>query len=63
MPGGMLSSSNGGTQGSGILWRRCRTRVMPITRPARILRAFDAGNVTRELWNSQQMATRDALGN
>src|SRR5207342_740580 len=28
-----------------------------------ILRAYDASNVTRELWNSQQNATRDALGN
>src|SRR6185295_19822876 len=28
-----------------------------------ILRAYDAGNVTRELWNSQQNASRDALGN
>ena len=28
-----------------------------------ILRAYDASNVTREPWNSQQNATRDTLGN
>src|SRR5258705_5241430 len=64
MPGGMLSlSSNGGTQGTGILWAALSNAgdANHTPRPG-ILRAYDAGNVTRELWNSQQMATRDALG-
>src|SRR6185295_7993441 len=65
MPGGMLSlSSNGGTQGTGILWAALSNAGDANHTPQPgILRAYDAGNVTRELWNSQQMATRDALGN
>jgi hypothetical protein len=65
MPGAMLSiSSNGGTQGTGIVWAAMSNAGDANHAPQPgILRAFDAGNVTRELWNSQQMATRDALGN
>jgi hypothetical protein len=65
MPGGMLSlSSNGGTQGTGIVWAAMSNAGDANHAPQPgILRAFDAGNVTRELWNSQQKPTRDALGN
>jgi hypothetical protein len=65
MPGGMLSlSANGKLGGTGILWATLSLSGDPnhSSRPG-ILRAYDAGNVTRELWNSQQNATRDALGN
>lgn len=65
MPGGMLSlSANGSLAGTGILWATLSNAGDPnhTSRPG-ILRAYDAGNVTRELWNSQQNATRDALGN
>jgi len=65
MPGGMLSlSANGKLAGTGILWATLSSSGDPNhgTRPG-VLRAYDAGNVTRELWNSQQNATRDALGN
>jgi hypothetical protein len=65
MPGGMLSlSANGSASGTGILWAALSNAgdANHTPRPG-ILRAYDAGNVTRELWNSQQNATRDALGN
>ena len=64
MPGGMLSlSANGGTAGTGILWATVSISGDANHTPrAGILRAFDASNLTRELWNSQQNATRDALG-
>ena len=65
MPGGMLSlSANGGTAGTGILWATLsRAGDANHTPQPGILRAYDASNVTRELWNSQQNAARDALGN
>ncbi len=65
MPGWMLSlSANGGTAGTGILWATLsRAGDANHTPQPGILRAYDAGNVTRELWNSQQNATRDTLGN
>jgi len=65
MPGGMLSlSANGGAAGTGIVWAALSNAGDANHAPQPgILRAFDAGNVTRELWNSQQNATRDALGN
>ena len=65
MPGGMLSlSANGSAAGTGILWAALsRGGDANHTPQPGILRAYDASNVTRELWNSQQNATRDALAN
>ena len=65
MPGAMLSlSSNGGTQGTGVVWAAMSNAGDANHAPQPgILRAYDAGNVTRQLWNSQQNPTRDALGN
>jgi PA14 domain-containing protein/K319-like protein len=65
MPGGMVSvSANGGTGGTGILWATLSRAGDANHNPQPgILRAYDAGNVTRELWNSQQNAARDTLGN
>src|SRR5579871_1080752 len=64
MPGAMLSaSSNGLQQGSGILWAShplsgdANHNVVP-----GILQAFDATNVTNELWNSNMNAQRDSIG-
>src|SRR6476620_3423956 len=64
LPGGMLSiSSNGSTAGTAVLWAN-----IPISEDANqatvdgILRAFDPDDLSRELWNSQQIATRDGLG-
>src|SRR6185436_7375818 len=65
MPGGMLSlSASGSAPGTGILWATLsRGGDANHTPQPGILRAYDASNVTRELWNSQQNATRDILGN
>src|SRR3954471_5872159 len=64
MPGGMLSlSCDGETPGSGILWV-----AMPFATTANqavvpgILRAFDASDLTNEIWNSRQDLPRDNLG-
>ncbi|CAN5841613.1 hypothetical protein BH11GEM2_BH11GEM2_35270 [soil metagenome] len=62
--GAMLSvSSNGSIDGSGILWASyafsgdAEHGVMP-----GILRAFDARDITRELWNNRQNLPRDGGG-
>ncbi|MFM9911148.1 MAG: PA14 domain-containing protein [Chitinophagaceae bacterium] len=64
MPGSMLSiSANGNTPGSAILWS-----TIPTTEDANhatvdgMLRAFDAADISRELWNSEQLTSRDRLG-
>jgi hypothetical protein len=65
-PGGIISlSSNGGQIGTGILWANIpldwATPGVP-NRPG-ILRAFDASDITHELWNSQMNAERDSIRN
>src|SRR5437899_3213875 len=64
-PGGILSiSANGTNAGSGIVWAahqlggNANQQVLP-----GILRAYNAQNVTTEIWNSQQLTNRDAVGN
>jgi outer membrane protein assembly factor BamB len=64
MPGGVLSlSANGSTPGTGILWV-----TMPIIGNANvqtvpgILRAFDASNLSHELWDSEMDESQDGLG-
>src|SRR5258706_10226370 len=54
MPGGFLSlSANGNTSGSGIVWaliaRDADATSMTVNG---VLRAFDAEDVTRQVWNS-----------
>ena len=65
MPGGFLSvSANGSTAGSGIVWVN-----MPSAADAEfqvvpgILRAFNASDLSQELWNSNQNAAKDSVGN
>ena len=53
--GGISLSANGNTPGSGILWGTEAGNGGTI-------HAYDATNVAHELWNSQQLASRDALG-
>jgi hypothetical protein len=60
----MLSvSSHGSVNGTGILWASyaftgdAESNVTP-----GILRAFDASDVTRELWNNRQNVSRDGSG-
>lgn len=64
-PGGMLAiSANGTNAGTGIVWA-----ALPLSGNANpgtvtgILRAYDAENVVTELWNSEQVSPRDAVGN
>jgi hypothetical protein len=63
-PGGMLAlSANGSTAGSGIVWALCPYSGDASTGAASgILRAFDASDVSKELWNSRQDASRDDVG-
>ena len=62
--GALSVSSNGSSAGTGIVWA-----LSPLSGAANrgavpgILRAFDASNLTHELWDSQQNAARDAMGN
>lgn len=60
----MSISANGNKAGTGILWATgsvegdANRRTVPGA-----LRAFDATDVSKELWNSQQNAGQDELGN
>ena len=63
--GAILSvSSNGSKDGTGILWASyaftgdAEHAVSP-----GILRAFDANDITKELWNNRQNVARDGAGN
>jgi len=64
-PGGILTlSANGETPGSGVLWATVATSGNAMDPPVPgALYAFDAGNVARELWNSNMNATLDSFGN
>jgi hypothetical protein len=65
MPGGMLSvSANGTNAGTGILWasHQYSGDANQQVRPG-ILHAYDAQNVSRELWNTEQFSARDTVGN
>ncbi|MFL6274729.1 MAG: BACON domain-containing protein [Blastocatellia bacterium] len=57
-------SANGIQAGSGIVWALCAYSgdANGQTVPG-ILRAFDATDLSRELWNSKQNAARDDIGN
>ena len=64
MPGGILSiSSNGSKTGTGILWvsRVSNGNANNMTVPG-MLQAFDAADVTHELWNSNWNSKRDSIG-
>lgn len=62
--GAVLSvSSNGALDGTGILWASYASSgdAEHAVRPG-ILRAFDANDISKELWNSQQNSGRDGAG-
>ncbi|GAC1509950.1 MAG: hypothetical protein NVS2B16_09360 [Chloroflexota bacterium] len=64
VPGGILAlSANGNTAGTGIVWASHPDigDTVQFARPG-ILRAFDAMDVTKELWNSTQNGCRDDVG-
>lgn len=58
---GMTVSSNAFVPGSGIFWATSVSQ--PVQPAAGTLHAFDATNVSQELWNSDMQGTRDTLGN
>src|SRR5262249_43851874 len=56
-------SADGTTRGTAILWAAySRTGPADGYQYPGILRAFDASDLTRELWNSEQVSCRDASG-
>ena len=59
----MCISANGLTAGTGIVWASYTPGGLAdgSAQPG-ILRAFDASNVSKELWNSNQNSTRDYSG-
>ncbi len=64
MPGGFLSvSSNGNKPGTGIVWAShpYDANANWVTVPG-ILQAFDASDITKEIWSSKRNAARDDLG-
>ncbi len=64
MPGAALSiSANGSAPGTGVLWASLPLNADAETQDvAGILRAFDANNLSNELWDSQLNPGRDSLG-
>jgi len=64
-PGGILSlSANGTNPTTGIVWASVNTSADANQRTvAGTLHAYDARFVAKELWNSDKVASRDALGN
>jgi hypothetical protein len=66
IPGGILSvSSNGSEAGTGIVWANVPLDWSQPGVPNRpsILRAFDASDITHELWNSEMNKNRDSISN
>lgn len=64
-PGGILAlTANGTNAGSGIVWasHNLAGDANQAVRPG-ILRAYNAQNITNELWNSEQISARDSVGN
>lgn len=60
MGGNMTVSSNGGSDG--IVWALTASSNANSTQVPATLRAFDASNVALQLWSSQEVAGRDAVG-
>jgi hypothetical protein len=62
-PGGVMSlSADGSRPGSGILWATTTAQSSLYSVELGTLRAFDAEDVSRELWNSDQNTERDSMG-
>lgn len=62
-PGGILTlSANGSQPGTGIVWANHPIRNANEQTAEGILRAYDAEDITKELWNSEINRERDHLG-
>jgi hypothetical protein len=59
---GMTVSSSGMEPGSAILWATTTSAKYPDPPFAGVLRAFDATDLSQELWNSEMIEDRDAVG-
>lgn len=63
LPGGFLSlSANGSITGTGIVWAVHPAYEAGHSGPQGVLRAYNAEDVSQDLWDSTQNATRDAVG-
>ncbi|MBV8895692.1 MAG: hypothetical protein JO051_04205 [Acidobacteriaceae bacterium] len=63
-PGGSITvSSDGNKSGTGIVWATTTKLNSIVHVVPGALRAFDAMDLTRELWDSDENPGRDALGN
>ena len=63
MPGGFLAvSANGAVAGSGIVWALTGKGDANWKSVPGVLRAFDATDLSKEIWNSDKKAGRDRLG-
>ena len=60
---GLSVSANGGTAGSGIVWATTPDFTPAVSAVTGTVRAFNASDVSVELWNSNVNSGRDALGN
>ncbi len=60
--GGMTISSNGGDSGTGIVWAATALQDAYSAAVPGTLHAYDANDITTELYNSDQVPTRDAMG-
>ncbi len=63
--GVLMLSANGSTPGSGVLWSSMALSGSDPNSGIHpgVLRALDADDLTHELWNSEQDADRDRMGN
>ena len=60
--GGMTISSNGGEYGTGIVWATTAALDAYSAAVPGSLRAFNANDITQELYDSDENARRDAMG-
>lgn len=60
--GGMTISSNDSTDGTGIVWATTATQDPLFTAVPGTLRAYNAEDITQELYDSDQNSSRDAMG-
>jgi hypothetical protein len=60
--GGITVSSNGSTPATGIVWATTATQDPSASAVPGTLRAYNANNITQELYDSDQVPCRDGLG-
>ena len=60
--GGMTVSSNGGVNSTGIVWATTTSQDASNSAVPGTLRAYNANDISDELYDSDQVSTRDAMG-